>query len=153
MPPRKRKMSQVVDEIVSRYERSRSQYSLKTLEDEVRAAYDRGEVAEDPIGERIAKAVKARDKASRNDPDNTLDFGDFTFPHVLTIGRNERMPSGEGKLEHVLADQTIKHENKIAQDVAFLRLEQRNLALLPYLQRGQTVSAAAASYRADHEGP
>jgi hypothetical protein len=145
----KRTLSEVVDEITSRYEDAGQQYNVKQVEEETRAAYDRGEIIEDPIDVAIGKAVKRRDKASHQEADEGLLFDEYSFPRTLVIGAGERQPSRTGKLEHVLADQAVKQANKIHQDRSFLRLQERNLRVLPYLQAGLTVAEAVQRARGD----
>jgi hypothetical protein len=145
----KKRLAEIVDEITSRYEDEGDQFDVKQVEEDVFDAYDAGEVIDDPVRAAIHAAVKRRDKAGHTDPDDQLKFAEFAFPRSLVIGDNERQPSRTGSLRHVLADQAVKEANTIRQNEAMQITRRRNLAVLPYLERGLTVSAAIAAYIAD----
>lgn len=145
----KRKLTEIVDEIIRKRVASGRQFSTKQVKDDARAAYDRGEVIDDLVDAAIDRAVERRDKASHQNDADDLGFEEFCFPETLVIADKERQPTRTAKLEHVLADQAIKQANKINQDRAFLKVQQRNLLALPYLQAGMTVEEAVRRLRGE----
>lgn len=149
----KRKLTEVVDDITSRYEAASEQYSVKQIEEETLLAYEAGRIIDDPVRARIHQVVGRRDKASRSEPDDELQFAEFAYPRSLVIGDTERQPSRTAILRHVLADQAMKEDSNIRSNEAMQRVRRRNLALLPYLERGLTVIDAVSAYSRDHEDP
>ncbi len=146
----RRKLTEIIDELIRQRDTAGEQWSTKQVEDDARAAWDRGEAIDDPVAARIHDLVKARDKASRQQADDTLDFGDWAFPRSLVIGTNERQPARTALLKHVMADQLVKQANKTSQDNAWSRYQNGILAALPYLQQGLTLAAAKAAYDRDN---
>lgn len=149
-------ISETALQIYRRYHQAGQQFSTKQIIDDLCAAIEAGQCAEDPIRERAYKAVAAVDKAHRKRPDPeqaTLDLGDFTFSSVLVLGGTERQPSNTAVLVHVLADFASKSKNHADQSQAFALYSNVINRMLPYLQQGMSLQEAVAAWKRDQDPP
>lgn len=145
-------ISETALRIYSHYWQTGQQFSTKQVIDDLCAAIEAGQCAEDPIRERAYKAVAAVDKSHRKRPDpeqEMLDLGDFAFPSVLVLGGTDRQPAPTAGLAHVLADFSIKNKSNADHNQAFALYSDVINRVLPYLQAGMSLQEAVAAWKRD----